>query len=55
LKESVYKNKLHTLEDLKQNIELCISNVTAESLHWVASNMRKKVNASLNVVDISNT
>jgi hypothetical protein len=32
LKENVYKNNLHTLEELKQNIELCISDVTAETL-----------------------
>jgi hypothetical protein len=42
LKENVYKNNSHTLEELKQNTELCISNVTAETLQQVASNMRKK-------------
>jgi hypothetical protein len=36
LKENVYKNNPHTLEELKQNTELCISNVTAETLHRVA-------------------
>jgi hypothetical protein len=41
LKENVYKNNLHTLEELKQNTELCISNITAETLHQVASNLRK--------------
>jgi hypothetical protein len=41
LKENVYKNNPHPLEELKQNIELCILNVTAETLHRVASNMRK--------------
>jgi hypothetical protein len=51
LKENMYKNILHTLEELKQNIELCISNVTAETLHRIASDMRRGVNA----VDISNT
>jgi hypothetical protein len=56
LKENVYKNNSHTLEELKQNIELCISNVTAETLHQFASNMRESVmHASLNVVNISNT
>jgi hypothetical protein len=47
LKENVHKNNPHTLEKLKQNIELCISNVTAETLHWVASNMRKRVKACI--------
>jgi hypothetical protein len=55
LVENVYKNKPHTLEELKRNIELCISDVTAETLHWVASNMRKRVTASLNMANISNT
>jgi hypothetical protein len=27
--------------------ELCISNVTAETLHWVVSNIRKTVNACI--------
>jgi hypothetical protein len=39
------KNNLHILEEFKQNIELCISNVTAETLHRVASDMRKRVNS----------
>jgi hypothetical protein len=47
LKESVYKNNPHTLEELKQNTELCISNVTAETLHRVASDMRKRVKACI--------
>jgi hypothetical protein len=45
LKENVSKNNPHTREELKQNIELCISNVTAETLHRVASYLRKRVNA----------
>jgi hypothetical protein len=47
LKENVYKNNPHTLEELKRNIELCISNVTAETVHRVASDMRKRVNACI--------
>jgi hypothetical protein len=39
------KENMHTSEELKQNTELCISNVTAETLHWVVSNIRKRVNA----------
>jgi hypothetical protein len=47
LKEKVYKNNPHTLEEFKQTIELCISNVSAESLHQVALNMRERVNACI--------
>jgi hypothetical protein len=32
-------SRRHTVEELKQNIELYISNVTAETFHRVASNM----------------
>jgi hypothetical protein len=46
-KENVYKINPHTREELKQNCELRISNVTAETLHRVASNMRKRVNACI--------
>jgi hypothetical protein len=45
LKENVYKSNPRTLEKLKQNTEVCISNVTVETLHLVASDMRKRVNA----------
>jgi hypothetical protein len=40
----VYKNNPQIL---KQNIELCISNITAETVHRVASDMRKRVNACI--------
>jgi hypothetical protein len=43
----MYKNNLHTLKELKQNIELCFSNITAETFHQVASNMKKRVNACI--------
>jgi hypothetical protein len=33
--------------ELKQNIELCTSNVNAETLHRVASNIRKRLNACI--------
>jgi hypothetical protein len=45
LKDNVYKINPRTSEELKQNTELCILNVTTEILHWVASNMRKSVNS----------
>jgi hypothetical protein len=41
LKGNVYKNNPHVSEELKQNTELFISKVTAETLHRVASNRRK--------------
>jgi hypothetical protein len=41
------KNNPHKLQEFKQNTELCISNVTAETLHRVASDMRKRVNACI--------
>jgi hypothetical protein len=47
LKENVYKNNPHTSEELKQSYELFISNVTTETLHLVASDMRKRVNACI--------
>jgi hypothetical protein len=37
----------HTLEEIKQNIEVRISKVTAKTLHRVVSKMRKRVNACI--------
>jgi hypothetical protein len=34
-------------QELKQNIELCISNVTTETFHSVATIMRKRENACI--------
>jgi hypothetical protein len=42
LKDNKNKNNPHTSEELKQNIEFCISNVTVETLHRVASNKVKR-------------
>jgi hypothetical protein len=36
LKKNVYKNNSHTLEKLKQNIDVCILNITAEAVYQVA-------------------
>jgi hypothetical protein len=47
LKENVYKNNPHTSEELEQNTELCISNITAENFHRVALDMRKRANARI--------
>jgi hypothetical protein len=44
LKENVYKNNRHILEELKENADLCTSKITAENLSQVASDMRKRVN-----------
>jgi hypothetical protein len=41
------QNNLHALQDLKQNNELCTSNVIAEPLHWVTLNIIKSVNACI--------
>jgi hypothetical protein len=40
LKENVYKISSHTFEELNQNFELCISNITA-------SDVRKRVNTCI--------
>jgi hypothetical protein len=32
---------------MTQEAEPCISNITAKTLHWVASNMRKRMNACI--------
>jgi len=41
LKENIHKNSLHMFEEMKQNIQLCISSITEETYHQVASNLRK--------------
>jgi hypothetical protein len=47
LKESVYENNPPTSEELKQNIELCISNISAETLNSFASNVKRGLNVSI--------
>ena len=47
LKDIVYKNSSYSLDALKQNIQYFILNVTTETLHKVASNMRKGVVACI--------
>jgi hypothetical protein len=42
LKDNVKKNIPHIFEELKQNIQLSISSITEESVHWVATSMRKR-------------
>jgi hypothetical protein len=46
LEGELVQSNPHTLEELKQNIELCISNVAAETLHRVASDLRDTENES---------
>lgn len=41
LKENIHKNSLHMFNEMKQNIRLCISSITEETYHQVASNLRK--------------
>jgi hypothetical protein len=44
LKQAVYSNRPQTLEDLKQNIEVAISNISQETLKKVARNNVTRVN-----------
>jgi hypothetical protein len=41
-KENVYKNNPHTLDEFKQNTEVCISNVTVETLQRAAQTWGKE-------------
>ena len=47
LKDNVSSNNPHTLDELKQNIEDCISNITAATLKKVAYKVRKSVDACI--------
>jgi hypothetical protein len=44
LKQVVYSNRPQTIDDLKQNIEVAISNISQETLKKVARNMVTRVN-----------
>jgi hypothetical protein len=44
LKQIVYSNRPQTIEDLKQNIEVAISNISQETLKKVVWNMVTRVN-----------
>jgi hypothetical protein len=44
LKQDVYSNRPQTTEDLKQNIEVAISNISQETLKKVVRNMVTLVN-----------
>jgi ABC-type uncharacterized transport system substrate-binding protein len=41
------KNNQHTSEELKQNVQLCMSHITEETLYQVASKTRKRVKACI--------
>jgi hypothetical protein len=44
------------LEELEHNILLCVLSITDETLHWVASKMRRRERACMaEVVDITST
>lgn len=47
LKDNVYNNNPHTLDELRRNIEDCISNITTATLKKVACNVRKRVDACI--------
>jgi hypothetical protein len=44
LKQAVYSNRPQTIENLKQNIEVAISNISQETLKKVMRNMVTRVN-----------
>jgi len=37
----------HSLDELKQNIQNCILNVTSETVHQIASYIKKRVDADI--------
>jgi hypothetical protein len=43
----VQKQSIESLQKQKQNTELCISNITTDTLHWVATNMRKRAHTCI--------
>ena len=47
LKENENKSNLHTLEEPKQNIQLCIQSVTEQTLQQDVGKMRKSENACI--------
>lgn len=50
------QTRLQMLEERKKNTAVSITNFTAKILHWIASNMRKGVNACMTyAVDICST
>jgi hypothetical protein len=46
--ENLHTNSPHILEELKQNNETYISEITYATLHCVASNMQKRLNVCIN-------
>jgi hypothetical protein len=44
LNENLYKFSMQKLWQLKQNVQPCISSITAASVNEAASNMRKRMN-----------
>lgn len=48
LKNNVFKNRLHTLEELQEAISHEIQQITVEELQRVFENMKNRVNACLN-------
>jgi hypothetical protein len=50
----IVQKQQYTVEEPKQNTDLCFSKVTAVTFLWVPTNTKKAVNASMNAADISN-
>lgn len=44
LKNSIYKNRLHTVEELQEAIENKIASISEDELHNVFNNLKKRVN-----------
>lgn len=44
LKNKVFQNRLHNLEELEEAIRIELQNITPETLHNVFNNMRRRVN-----------
>jgi hypothetical protein len=54
LKGTVYKNNLHTLDDLRRNITTAINSISLQVLHKLASKMVKRAQNDLASVLLSN-
>lgn len=48
LKNMIYRNRMHTLEELKEAIRAAVNNITVEQLVNVFNNMKRRVDTCLN-------
>jgi hypothetical protein len=47
LKNTIYQNRLHTIEELKQAIRVAINNIIVDQLANVFNNMKRRIDACL--------